>query len=57
MRNQFIAGKLPLIYLQLAEFSYINSAKSKPDFGYFNFPPSPTEKAIPGFSPSPPRVS
>jgi raffinose/stachyose/melibiose transport system substrate-binding protein len=38
VRNQFIAGRLPLIYLQLAEFSYINAAKSKPDFGYFNFP-------------------
>lgn len=37
-RNQFIAGKLPMIYLQLAEFAYINSAKTKPEFGYFNFP-------------------
>lgn len=38
VRNQFIAGRLPLIYLQLAEFSYIQASKTKPDYGYFNFP-------------------
>lgn len=48
VRNQFIAGKLPLIYLQLAEFSYINNAKSKPDFGYFNFPAFADGKGDPG---------
>lgn len=47
-RNQFIAGKVPMIYLQLAEFAYINSAKSKPDFGYFNFPAFADGKGDPG---------
>ncbi|HEY9053292.1 MAG TPA: extracellular solute-binding protein [Rectinemataceae bacterium] len=49
VRNQFIAGKLPLIYLQLAEFSYIQASKTKPDYGYFNFPAFADGKGDPGY--------
>jgi len=48
VRNQFIAGKLPLIYLQLAEFSYIQASKTKPSYGYFNFPAFADGKGDPG---------
>ncbi len=37
-RNLFIAGKVPVIYLQLAEFAYIQQGNPKFKWGYFNFP-------------------
>ncbi|MDX9957076.1 MAG: ABC transporter substrate-binding protein [Clostridia bacterium] len=48
VRNQFIAGKLPMMYMQLAEFAYIQAAASKPDFGYFNFPAFSDGQGDPG---------
>lgn len=47
-RNQFIAGKVPLIYMQLAEFAYIQASKTKPAYGYFNFPAFADGKGDPG---------
>jgi raffinose/stachyose/melibiose transport system substrate-binding protein len=37
-RNLFIAEKLPLIYIQLAEFGYIQADNPALDYGVFNFP-------------------
>lgn len=47
-RNQFIAGKVPVIYMQLAEFAYIQASKTKPAYGYFNFPAFVDGKGDPG---------
>jgi raffinose/stachyose/melibiose transport system substrate-binding protein len=38
VRNQFIAGRLPMVYLQLAEFGYIQADNPSLDYGFFNFP-------------------
>jgi raffinose/stachyose/melibiose transport system substrate-binding protein len=48
VRNQFIAGNLPMMYLELGEFSYIQKAKTKPEFGFFNFPAFSDGKGDPG---------
>lgn len=48
VRNQFIAGRLPMMYMQLAEFAFVNAAASKPDFGYFNFPAFSDGQGDPG---------
>ncbi len=48
VRNQFIAGRLPMIYLQLAEFAFIRSGNPKLEYGYFNFPPFADGKGDPG---------
>ena len=48
VRNQFIAGKLPMMYMQLAEFAYIQASATKPDFGYFNFPAFSDGQGDPG---------
>ncbi|HRY53708.1 MAG TPA: extracellular solute-binding protein [Spirochaetia bacterium] len=47
-RALFAAGKLPVIYIQLAEFGLIR--KSNPDiqYGYFNFPAFKDGKGDPG---------
>jgi raffinose/stachyose/melibiose transport system substrate-binding protein len=37
-RNLFVAEKLPIIYLQLAEFGYIQTDNPRLDYGIFNFP-------------------
>lgn len=39
VRNQFIAGRLPMAYMQLAEFGYIEAVEDAPEYGFFNFPP------------------
>lgn len=39
VRNQFIAGRLPMAYMQLAEFGYIEAVDDAPEYGFFNFPP------------------
>ena len=38
VRNQFIAGRLPLVYMQLGEFGYIEAADNALEYGFFNFP-------------------
>ncbi|MDR2102826.1 MAG: extracellular solute-binding protein [Treponema sp.] len=38
VRNLFIAGRLPLMYIQLAEFGYIQADNPSLDYGIFNFP-------------------
>ncbi|GHT69038.1 putative ABC transporter extracellular-binding protein YurO [Spirochaetia bacterium] len=38
VRNMFIAGRLPIIYIQLAEFGYIQADNPSLDYGMFNFP-------------------
>ena len=38
VRNQFIAGRLPIVYLQLSEFGYIEAVDNAPEYGFFNFP-------------------
>ncbi len=48
VRNLFIAGKLPVIYLQLAEFAYIKTGNPKLEYGYFNFPAFADGKGDPG---------
>lgn len=48
VRNQFIAGRLPMMYMQLAEFAYIQASAVKPRYGYFNFPAFSDGKGDPG---------
>lgn len=38
VRNLFIKGDVPIMYLQLAEFGYINKDRPDLDYGFFNFP-------------------
>lgn len=47
-RNLFLAGRLPVIYLQLAEFAYIKAANVKFEWDYFNFPAFADGKGDPG---------
>jgi len=48
VRNMFIAGRLPMMYMQLAEFAYIQAAKTRPQYGYFNFPAFSDGRGDPG---------
>ena len=47
VRNQFIAGRLPMAYMQIAEFGYIEAADGAPEYGFFNFPPFSDGKGDP----------
>ncbi|MCG8478798.1 MAG: extracellular solute-binding protein [Spirochaetales bacterium] len=38
VRNLFIAGRLPMMYMQFAEFGYVQAADNAPEYGFFNFP-------------------
>ncbi|WP_026245106.1 ABC transporter substrate-binding protein [Alkalispirochaeta alkalica] len=38
VRNLFIAGRLPMMYMQFAEFGFVHADPSSPAYGFFNFP-------------------
>jgi len=48
-RNYFIAGKLPLIYLETGEFKYLADGNPNLKYGYFAFPAFKDGKGTSGF--------
>lgn len=38
VRNLFIAGRLPMMYMQFAEFGFVQADANSPAYGFFNFP-------------------
>lgn len=49
VRNMFMAGQVPIMYMQLGEFGYINKDMPSLDYGFFNFPAFSDGKGDPSY--------